>query len=192
MPAGSCPGTPSLRTNNVRSCSNSASSPGSQTAELKPPARSGDEGGKDGKSISQDDSETNEEGGDDYEDEAPGDEECQDGRDTDTESSKESSSDTDESSSQSSHSSSEADGEILACVVSPAKETQGDTSVKEDKANDPKSSCPPSPPDADHKDSEEEQKCQQCKDARLLDKNFGMWHTRMISEGCAGWENMMQ
>ena len=51
-PASSHPRTPSLGTNVVRSCSNSASSPGSRTAELKLPARSGDEGGKDSKSIS--------------------------------------------------------------------------------------------------------------------------------------------
>ena len=61
-PASSRPGTPSLRTNIVRSCSNSASSHGSQTAKLKLPARSGDEGGKDSKPICQEDSETNEEG----------------------------------------------------------------------------------------------------------------------------------
>ena len=66
-PASSCPRTPSLRTNVVRSCYNSASSPGSQTAKLKPPAGSGDEGSKDSKFISQDDSETNEEGRDNYE-----------------------------------------------------------------------------------------------------------------------------
>ena len=69
LPASSCPRTPSLRTNIVRSHSNSASSHGSQTTELKLPARSSDEGGEDSKSICQDDSETNEEGGDDYEDE---------------------------------------------------------------------------------------------------------------------------
>ena len=37
-PASSHPRTPSLGTNIVRSCSNSASSPGSQAAELKLPA----------------------------------------------------------------------------------------------------------------------------------------------------------
>ena len=53
-PANSCPGTPSLGTNIVRSCSNSASSRGSQTAKLKLPGRSGDEGSEDSKPISQD------------------------------------------------------------------------------------------------------------------------------------------
>ena len=101
LPASSHPRTPFLRTNIVRSCSNLASSHGSQTTELKLPARSGDQCGKDSKSICQDDGKTNEEGGDNYEDEAPGAE----GEDTDTESSEESSSDTGESSSQSSHSS---------------------------------------------------------------------------------------
>ena len=73
-------------------------------------------------------------------------------------------------------------------MASPAKETEGDASTKEDKANDLKYSHLPSLPNADNKDSEEEWKCQQCKDAWLLDKNFGMWHARMISEGRAGWE----
>ena len=187
-PASSHPGTPSLRTNIVRSHSNSASSPSSLTAELKLPARSGDEGGEDSKSISQDDSKANEKGSENYEDEAPGDWECQDGEDTDTKSPKESSSNTKESSSQSSHSSTETDGEIPAHVVSPAKDTQGDTSVKEDKTNDPKSPCPPSRSDDNNKDSEKEWQCQHHKDAQLLDKNFSAWCVCMISEGCAGWE----
>ena len=194
-PASSCHRTPSHGTNIVRSCSNSASSPGSQTAELKPPTGSGDEDSKDSKSNSQDDSETNGEGEDDSEDEAPGNGQCQDGGDSDTESpegsdekAEESSSDTGESSSQSSYSSLETDGEIPAHVASPAKETKGDTLVKEDKANDPKSPCPPSQPDANNKDSGEEWKCQHCKDARLLDRNFDTWCTSMISEGCPGWE----
>ena len=68
------------------------------------------------------------------------------------------------------------------------KEAKGDTSAREDKANDPKSPYLPSQPDADNKDSEEEQKCQQCKDTQLLDKNCDAWCTHMISEGCAGWE----
>ena len=127
-PASSHPRTSSLRTNIVRSCSNSASSHGSQTTELNPPARSGDECGKDSKSICQDDSKTNEEGGDNYEDEAP--EGKGEGEDTDTESSKESSSNTRESSSQSSHSCLETNGEIQAPTVLPVKETQGDISVK--------------------------------------------------------------
>ena len=186
-PASSHPGTPSLGTNIVRSRSNSASSHGSQTAELKPPAGSGDEGGKDSKSICQDDSETNEEGGHDYGDEAPENGQCQDSEDTDTQSSKESSSDTEESSSQSTHSSSETNGEIQACMVSPAKETQGDTSVKGDKANDPKSLHPPSQPD-NNKESEEEQKYQHCKEGWFLDKNFGACHAHTIGEGRAGWE----
>ena len=97
-PASSHPRTPSLGTNIARFHSNSASSHGSQTTELKPPAGSGDEGGEDSKSICQDDRETNEEGGDNYEDEAPK------GKHTDTESSEESS-ETGESSSQSSHNS---------------------------------------------------------------------------------------
>ena len=45
-------------------------------------------------------------------------------------------------------------------VGSPAKETKGDASTKEGKVNDLKSSHPPSLPDADNKDSEEEWKCQ--------------------------------
>ena len=110
LPASSHPGTPSHRTNIVRSRSNSVSSHGSQTTKLKPPAGSGDEGNEDSKSICQDDSETNEEGGDDYEDEAP--EGKGEGEDTDPKSSEESSSDTEESSSQSSDSSSKTDGEI--------------------------------------------------------------------------------
>ena len=87
-----------------------------------------------------------------------------------------------------SHSSSETDGEIQACEVLPAKETQGDASAKGDKANDPKSVCPPSQPDANDKKSEEEQKCQRHKDAWLLDKNFSAWHACMIGEGHADWE----
>ena len=42
------------------------------TANLKPPTGSDDEASEDSKSISQDDSEANEEGGDNSEDEAPG------------------------------------------------------------------------------------------------------------------------
>ena len=68
------------------------------------------------------------------------------------------------------------------------QETQEDASVKGDKANDPKSPCPPSWPDDNNKDSEEEWKCQHHKDTWLLDKNFCAWHARMIGEGCAGWE----
>ena len=62
-PASSCSRTPSRGTNIVRSHSNSVSSASSQTVELKLPAGSGDEGGEDSKSTSQDGSETNEEGG---------------------------------------------------------------------------------------------------------------------------------
>ena len=186
-PASSCPRTPSLETSIVRPHSNSASSPGSQTAKIKPPAASGDEGSEDSKSICQDDSKTNEEGRYNYEDEAPEDGECQDGEDTNTKSSEESSSDAEESSSQSNHSSSETNGEIPAHAVLPTKETQGDTSVKGDKANVPKSPCLPSWPD-NNKDSEEERRCQCCKDTWLLDKNFGAWHAHMIGEGCTGWE----
>ena len=58
--------------------------------------------------------------------------------------------------------------------------------MKEDKAND--SSCPPSWPDTNNKDSEEEQKYQQRKDAQLLDKNFSVWHDPVISKGGADWE----
>ena len=173
--------TPSLGTNIVRSHSNSASSHGSQTTELKLQARSGNECGEDSKSICQDDSKTNEEGRDDYEDEAPKGE--GEGEDTDTKSSKESGSNTGESSSQSSHSSLETDVEIQAHVVLPAKETQGDASAKEDKANDLKSPCPPPQSNINDKDSEKEQKCQHHKDARLLDKNFSVWHAHMIGEG---------
>ena len=154
--ASSHPGIPSLSTNLVMSHSNSASSHSSQTAKLKLPAGSGDECGKDSKSICLDDSKTNEEGGNNYEDETPEGE--GEGEDMDTKSSKESGSDTGESSSQSSHSSSETNGEIQAHVVLPAKETQGGTSVKGDKADDPKSPHPPSWSDA-NKDPEKEWKC---------------------------------
>ena len=111
------------------------------------PCRVTSPAGKDSKSICQDDSETNGEGGDEYEYKATENGEGQDDEDTDTKSSKESSSDTGESSCQSSHSSLETDGEIQACTVSPAKEIQGDTSAKEDKANHLKSPHPPSWPD---------------------------------------------
>ena len=185
-PASSHPGTPSLGTSIVRSCSNSASSHGSQTAELQLPTGSGDEGGEESKSICQNDSETNEEGRDNYEDEAPKGKDEGEGEDTDTKSSKESSSDTGESSSQSNHSSSETDGEIQACMVLPAKETHA--SAKGDKTNDLKSLHPTPQPDAKDKDPEEEWKCQHHKDGWLLDKNFSMWHTCMIGEGCADWE----
>ena len=43
-------------------------------------------------------------------------------------------------------------------------------------------------PDLDSKDTDEEQKVQQCKDAWLLDKNFSEWHDRMISEGHTDWK----
>ena len=119
-PASSHPRTPSHGTNIEGSRSNSASSPSSQTVELKLPAESGDEGGKDSKSTSQDDSETNEEGEADSGDKAPGDGEHQDAGGSNTESSsggdeeaEGSSSNTGESSSQSSYSSSETNGEIL-------------------------------------------------------------------------------
>ena len=72
-----------------------------------------DDGSEDSKSIHQDDSETDEEGGDNYEDEAPKGE--GEGEDTDTESWKNPAV-TLGSSSQSSHSSLETDGEIQACT----------------------------------------------------------------------------
>ena len=137
--ASSHPRTPSLGTNIVRSCNNSPSSHSSQTTKLKLPAGLGEECSEDSKSICQDDSETNEKDRDDYEEEAPESE----GEDTDTESSKEFGSETGESSSQSSHSSLKTDSEIQACIVLPAKETQGDASAKGDKADALKSLHPP-------------------------------------------------
>ena len=120
-PASSHSRTPSHVTNIVRSRSNSVSSTSSQTVEIKLPVGSGDEGGKDSKSTSQDGSETNEESEAGSGDEAPGDGDCQDSRGSYTEGSsggdeeaKGSSSDTRESSSQSSYSSLETDSEILA------------------------------------------------------------------------------
>ena len=170
LPASSCSRTPSHRTNIVRSCSNTASSAGSQVVELKSPAGSGDEGGKDSKSTSQDGSKTNQEGRPALEmkplemgnakmvgtlilkapvavirklkDPAV-----------------------------------ILESQALRAVPSPWKPMvrfwPRDASMKEDKANDSNSSCLPSWPDADNKDSEEEWKCQQCKDTQLLDKNFG-------------------
>ena len=175
LPASSNPGTPSFGTNTVKSCSDSASSHGSQTAKLKLPAGSGNECSEDSKSICQDDSETTEEGGDNYEDEAPEGE----GEHTNTQSSTESDSDTRESSSQSS--SSETNGEIQACVVLPAKESQGDASGKGDKADAPKSPHPSPQSDTNDQDSKKEQKCQHHKDAWLLDKNFSMWCAHMMA-----------
>ena len=182
--ASSLPRTPSLGTNIARSCSNSPSSHSSQITDLKLPNGSGNECGKDNKSICQDDSKTNEEDRNDYKDEAPEGE----GEDIDTESSKESSSDTGESSSQSSHCSSETDGEIQAYAVSPAKETLGDAPAKRDKEDALKSLCLPSQSDANDKDSEKEQKCQCRKDTQLLEKNFSVWHAHMIGKVCTDWE----
>ena len=43
-------------------------------------------------------------------------------------------------------------------------------------------------PNLDGKASEEDRRVQQCKDACLLDKNFGEWWDHMIQEGHKGWE----
>ena len=95
---------------------------------------------------------------------------------------------TEESDSESCSSSSESDGEILVQAASLAKETKGGTSMKDIKMGNPNSSQVPSLPDANNKDTEEEEKVQQCKDAWLLDKNFSVWHDQMISKGHADWK----
>ena len=141
-PASSCPRTPSLGTNIVRSHSNSASSHSSQTTELKLPARSQDEGSEDSKSICQDDSKTNEVGGDDYEDKAPENGKAKVMRTLTPKALK--------------NPAVILESQTLRVATVPQKlmvrfrpmqscqqETQGDTSAKGDKANDPKSLCPP-------------------------------------------------
>ena len=59
--------------------------------------------------------------------------------------------------------------------------------MKEAKGGNPNSSQTLSLADLNSKDTEEEWKVQQCKVARLLDRNFGMWHDHMISEGHTEW-----
>ena len=66
------------------------------------------------------------------------------------------------------------------------QKTGKDTATKGAKTSAPSSSQPP--PDPDSKVTEAEQKCQQCKDAQHLDKHFGIWHHRMLTEGHAGWK----
>ena len=57
--------------------------------------------------------------------------------------------------------------------------------MKEAKGGNPNSSQTLSLAYLDSKDTEEEWKLQQHKDAQLLDRNFGMWHDHMISKGHA-------
>ena len=76
----------------------------------------------------------------------------------------ESSSEAEGSDAESGSSSSESDDEILTKATPPTKKTPG---------SNPNTSQMLSLPDLDSKDSEEEQKIQQCRDALFLEKKFG-------------------
>ena len=84
-------------------------------------------------------------------------------------------------------SSSETDGEIPTRAATLVKETKGGTLMKEARGGNPSSCQTLSLPNLDSKDTEEEWKVQQHKDAPLLDRNFGEWCDRMISKGHTEW-----
>ena len=90
------------------------------------------------------------------------------------------------STSQSSQSSSESDGEMPVHAAMPSRETRKDTATKEAKTSAPSSSQLPL--DTDSKVTEAEWKCQRCKDAQHLDKHFGVWRDRLLSDGHTGWK----
>ena len=197
----SCSRTPPCETKMERSCSSSVSSTHSQEVKPKSPAGSGGKDSDDNDSTSQEGNETDEEDEANSNGEAPGDREDSDSKSSDSEDSnggseiadhnkgaKESNSKAEGSDAESDSSSSETDGEIPTRAATPAKETKGGTLMKEAKGGNPNSSQTLSLPDLDSKDTEEEWKVQQCKDAQLLDRNFGEWHDRMISEGHAEWK----
>ena len=79
----------------------------------------------------------------------------------------------------------------------------GSSPSKSDHAESPPKASPPakkgpevnlntsqtlSLPDLDSKDSEEERKTNWCRDARLLEKDFGKWWDQKISEGLRHWD----
>ena len=189
--SGSHSRTPPCETKMERSHASFASSTCSKEAKPKSPAGSG---GKDS-----DDSDSSQEGNKaDEEDEANsngkafGHGEGSDSRSSDSEDSddsgeiadhdgeaKESTSEAEGSDAESSSSSSETDGEIPTRVANPIKETKG---------GNPNSSQMLSLPDLSSKDTEEEWKVQQCKDARLLNRNFGKRCDCMISKDHAEWK----
>ena len=177
------------------SCSSSASSTHSQ--EVKPKSSAGS-GGKDSDrshSTSQEGSKTNEEDKAGSDSEASGNGEGSDSRSSDSEGSggdgeitdvadpeedqEGSSSKAEGSGAECSSSSLKTDGEIPTRAATPTKETKG---------GNPNSSRTLSLPNLNSKDTEEEWKVQWHKDARLLDRNFGEWHDRMISKNHTEWK----
>ena len=177
-----------------RSCSNSTSSTCSQEVKPKSPAGSGGEDSNGSHSTSQEGSETDEEDEASSNGKASGDGEGSDGRSSDSEGSGSNGEiadvadlEAEGSDAECSSSSSETDCEIPTRAATLAKETKGGTPMKEAKGGNPNSSQTLSLAYLDSKDTEEEWKLQQHKDAQLLDRNFSMWHDRMISEGHAEW-----
>ena len=83
--------------------------------------------------------------------------------------------------------SSESEVEIPVTPTSPVKADTEDTPSKGTRSNNPSSSQAPPLPDCDNKDTEEEKRTQCCKDAQLLNKEFGKWHDSMIRKGHADW-----
>ena len=177
-----------------RSHSSSTSSTHFQEVKPKSPAGSGGEDSNSSDSTSQEGNKANSDG------EAPRDGEGSDSRSSDSEGSdgvgeiadhdggaKKSNSEAEGSDAESSSNSLETDGEIPTRAATQANETKGGTLMKEAKGGNPNSSQTLSLPDLDSKDSEEQWKVQWCKDAQLLDRNFGEWCNCMISEGHTEW-----
>ena len=185
--------TPPCETKMERSHSSSVSSTHSQEIKPKSSVGSGGKDSDDSDSASQEGNETNEEDKADTNGEAPRDGEDSDGQSSGREDSngggeiadhdagvKESNSKAEGSDAESTGpSSSKTDEEILTRVATPTKETKG---------GNPNSSQMLSLPDLSSKDTKEEQKVQQHKDAWLLNRKFSKWHNRMISKGHAEWK----
>ena len=107
--------------------------------------------------------------------------------DSDNAESRKAGSNEDKSGSPGSHSSLESEVEVVTVwKTSQTKKTLKSTStIKDTKTHVPVPTQPVSDVD---KVSEGELRNQWCKDAQLLDKDFGAWHDQKISEGCEGWK----
>ena len=187
--------TPSHETKMERSCSSSASSTHSQEVKPKSSAGSGGEDSDGSHSTSQEGRKTNEKDKAGSDGKASRNGEGSDGGSSDSEGSDGDGEITDVADPEEDHeaSSSEAEGSDTECGSSSSETagqipTRAATPMKETKGGNPNSSQMLSLPDLNSKDTEEEWKVQWCKDAWLLDRNFGEWCKRMTSEGHTEWK----
>ena len=169
--------TPSHGTSLVRSCSNSASSAVSPAATSL--AASDDEGHGNGRSTPQEGNRTDVKSMVGSDDEAPKESKHwdEDGSDiivpdSNDEASWYAGSDMGGSASQGCHCFSESEDEVPSHTTVHTKKTLKNATTKEAKTDTPRSSQPAS--DAD-KVSEVKLRSQWCKDAQLMDKDFGTW-----------------